>query len=107
MALSAQHRCGRVLANSLLEGSSGGEAGTRRFGTLIAAPVWGSARCAPCACDVLNVPKPTKVIESPFFSALVMPSMNESTAAAAARLRQLDVFRDLGNEILFVHVCPP
>src|SRR5512141_505694 len=33
--------------------------------------------------DVLNVPKPTSVIGWPFFSDLVMPSISESTAAAA------------------------
>ena len=57
--------------------------------------------------EVLNVPKPTKVIESPFFSALVMPSMNESTAAAAALFDSSTSFAIFGNEILLVHVCPP
>ena len=76
---------------------------TRRFGILIAAPVCGLRAVRAFRCDVLNVPKPTKVIESPFFSALVMPSMNESTAAPAARLGQIDVLRDLRNQILLVH----
>jgi hypothetical protein len=37
-------------------------------------------------CDVLNVPKPTNVIDSPFFNALVTPEKNESTAADALLL---------------------
>src|SRR5918994_4141822 len=56
---------------------------TRRFGTLIAAPVCGLRAVRAFRCDVLKVPKPTKVIESPFLRDFVMPSNNESTAAAA------------------------
>src|SRR4051812_43043727 len=59
---------------------------TRRALILIGAPVCGLRAVRAFRCDVLNVPKPTKVIESPFLSALVMPVKNESTAAAALLL---------------------
>src|SRR5262245_41521996 len=49
-------------------------------------PVCGLRAVRAFRCAVLNVPKPTKVIESPFFSDLVMPSINDSTAAAAPAL---------------------
>jgi hypothetical protein len=49
----------------------------------MAAPVWGLRAVRAFRSAVLNVPKPTNVIESPFLSDLVMPSMSESTAAAA------------------------
>src|SRR5439155_6890301 len=57
--------------------------GTRRFGTLIVAPVCGLRALRALRFDVLKVPKPTNETESPFLSDLVMPSMSESTAAAA------------------------
>ena len=56
---------------------------TRRFGTLTAAPVCGLRAVRALRCDVLKVPNPTNVIASPFFSDFVIPSKNESTAAAA------------------------
>src|SRR5262245_22867600 len=52
----------------------------------MASPVCGFRAVRAFRCAVLNVPKPTKVIESPFFSDLVMPSISESTAAAAPAL---------------------
>src|SRR5439155_3104396 len=57
--------------------------GTRRFGTLIVAPVCGLRALRALRFEVLKVPKPTNETESPFLSDLVMPSMSESTAAAA------------------------
>src|SRR5687767_1132072 len=59
---------------------------TRRFGILIAAPVCGLRAVRAFRWLVLKVPNPTNVIESPFFSDLVMPSINDSTAAAAPDL---------------------
>src|SRR5439155_13800268 len=57
--------------------------GTRRFGTLIVAPVCGLRALRALRFEVLKVPKPTNETESPFLSDLVMPLMSESTAAAA------------------------
>src|SRR5215212_5032047 len=56
---------------------------TRRFGILIGAPVCGLRAVRALRCAVLNVPKPTKVIGSPFLSDLVIPAISDSTAAAA------------------------
>src|SRR5688572_18349901 len=52
----------------------------------MAAPVCGLRAVRALRWAVLNVPKPTKVIESPRLSDLVMPSMSESTAAEAPAL---------------------
>src|SRR5512134_3701675 len=49
----------------------------------MAAPVCGLRAVRALRCDVLNVPNPTKVMESPFLSDRVIPSINESTDAAA------------------------
>src|SRR5688572_20886343 len=49
----------------------------------MAAPVCGLRAVRAFRCDVLKVPKPTNVIASPFFNDFVMPSISESTAAAA------------------------
>src|SRR5262249_41480808 len=56
---------------------------TRRFGIFTDAPVWGLRPIRALRVEVLKVPKPTNVIDPPFFSVLTTPSMNESTAAAA------------------------
>ena len=47
------------------------------------APVCGLRAVRALRFAVLNVPKPTNDTESPFFSDRVMPSINDSTAAAA------------------------
>jgi hypothetical protein len=49
----------------------------------MAAPVCGLRAVRALRWAVLNVPKPTNVIESPRFSDLVIPSMSDSTAAEA------------------------
>src|SRR5207249_7709742 len=56
---------------------------TRRFGILMGAPVCGLRAVRALRWAVLKVPKPTKVIASPFLSDFVMPSISDSTAAAA------------------------
>jgi hypothetical protein len=56
---------------------------TRRFGILMLAPVWGFRAVRALRCDVLKVPNPTNVIDSPFFNDLVMPSSSDAIAAAA------------------------
>ena len=76
---------------------------TRRFGILIAAPVCGLRAVRALRCAVLNVPNPTNVIDSPFFSDFVMPSKNESTAAAALVFVMPGVLGDLGDQFLLVH----
>src|SRR5437762_1011624 len=57
--------------------------GTRRFGMLIGAPVCGLRALRALRFAVLNVPNPTNDTESPFLNDFVMPSISESTAAAA------------------------
>ena len=52
----------------------------------MAAPVCGLRAVLALRWAVLKVPNPTKVIAWPFFRDLVIPSMNESTAAAAFTL---------------------
>src|SRR5262245_52284740 len=47
------------------------------------APVCGLRAVRAFRWAVLNVPNPTNATGSPFFSDLVMPSISESTAAAA------------------------
>ena len=59
----------------------------------------GGIRVRALRCDVLKVPKPTNVIESPFLRALVTPSMSESTAALAAAVDDAPVVK-LINGIL-------
>ena len=70
---------------------------------LIGAPVCGLRAVRALRCDVLNVPKPTKVIESPFFSAFVTPLKNESTAAAALLLLSAASFAMCSNQFTLVH----
>src|SRR5580700_4373422 len=60
--------------------------GTRRFGILIGAPVRGLRAVRALRFEILKVPKPTNDTGSPFFSDLVMLSISESIAAAAAAL---------------------
>ena len=76
---------------------------TRRALILIGAPVCGLRAVRALRCDVLNVPKPTKVIDSPFLSALVTPSKNESTAAAALLLLSSASFAIFCDEFRLVH----
>ena len=75
---------------------------TRRALILIGAPVCGLRAVRALRCDVLNVPKPTKVIESPFFNAFVTPVKNESTAAAALLLLSSASFAMISTSSLSV-----
>src|SRR5262249_40194615 len=57
--------------------------GTRRFGMLIATPVWGLRAMRALRFEILKVPNPTNDTWSPCFNDFVMPSMIESPTAAA------------------------
>src|SRR5262249_16114080 len=73
---------------------------TRRFGILMVAPVCGLRAVRALRWAVLKVPKPTKVIASPFLSDFVMPSISDSTAAAA-----LDFDISVSLAILAISSC--
>src|SRR5678816_4414103 len=74
----------------------------------MAAPVWGLRAMRALRSAVLNVPKPTNVIESPFLSDLVMPSIIESTAAAAPAFDEPVSFAILAiKSCLFIEISSP
>src|SRR5262245_51862369 len=81
---------------------------TRRLGILMNATVWGLRAVRALRSAVLKVPKQTKVIASPFLSDFVMPSINESTAAAAPALDEPVSFAIFAiKSCLFIEISSP
>ena len=95
-----------LLLDGCLEALPAVKRATRRLGILMAAPVCGLRAVRALRLAVLKVPKPTNETESPFLSDLVMPSISDSTAAAAVDLGQSRVLGDLRYDLcLFMSSC--
>src|SRR6516165_11577489 len=72
-----------LLLTAFFSSTPGVNLATRRAAILITPPVCGLRPLRALRCETENVPKPTRVTRSPFFSALVTALINVSMAAAA------------------------